>query len=227
MRQEAIVVRLNTQAKQYGITSNPFFEYRPSSKQDIYIAFSSNMFDYETENFDYEGSQILRQKNLKEVFGNYSCLLYTSKEEKYTVSKLNRIQNEIKQLEGGRFQNLCDVYLYRKRNWENIVSLGSMDGTDKTTKGIPDTYYFDSHSNRYTLVMYGTRKDATAKLETDIREAIEKSKVSEKDVEEIICCHTSSNITVEKDKELRSLADSIKLTLIGIDTLSNLSLIHI
>ncbi|WP_176374146.1 hypothetical protein, partial [Enterococcus sp. 12F9_DIV0723] len=72
MRQEAIVVRLNTQAKQYGITSNPFFEYRPSSKQDIYIAFSSNMFDYETENFDYEGSQILRQKNLKEVFGNYS-----------------------------------------------------------------------------------------------------------------------------------------------------------
>lgn len=137
------------------------------------------------------------------------------------MSKLNRIQNEIKQLEGGRFQNLCDVYLYRKRNWENIVSLGSMDGTDKTTKGIPDTYYFDSHSNRYTLVMYGTRKDATAKLETDIREAIEKSKVNEKAIEEIICCHTSSNITVEKDRELRSLADSIKLTLIGIDTLSN------
>lgn len=144
-----------------------------------------------------------------------------AKEEKYTVSKLNRIQNEIKQLEGGRFQNLCDVYLYRKRNWENIVSLGSMDGTDKTTKGIPDTYYFDDVSKTYILVMYGTRKDATAKLETDVREAIEKSKVDEKDIGEIICCHTSSNLTVEKDKELRSLAGSIKLTLIGIDTLSN------
>ncbi|WP_430600612.1 hypothetical protein IGI84_000235 [Enterococcus sp. DIV0008] len=137
------------------------------------------------------------------------------------MSKLNSIQNEIKQLEGGRFQNLCDVYLYRKRNWENIVSLGSMDGTDKTTKGIPDTYYFDNHSNTYILVMYGTRKDATAKLETDVREAIEKSKVDKKDIEEIICCHTSSNLTVEKDKELRSLSGSIKLTLIGIDTLSN------
>lgn len=144
-----------------------------------------------------------------------------AKEEKYTVSKLNRIQNEIKQLEGGRFQNFCDVYLYRKRNWENIVSLGSMDGTDKTTKGIPDTYYFDDVSKTYILVMYGTRKDATAKLETDVREAIEKSKVNEKDIGEIICCHTSSNLTVEKDKELRSLAGSIKLTLIGIDTLSN------
>lgn len=137
------------------------------------------------------------------------------------MSKLNRIQNEIKQLEGGRFQNLCDVYLYRKRSWENIVSLGSMDGTDKTTRGIPDTYYFDNQSNGYILVMYGTRKDATNKLETDIREAIEKSKVNEKDIKEIICCHTSSNITVEKDKELRSLAASIKLSLIGIDTLSN------
>lgn len=137
------------------------------------------------------------------------------------MSKLNRIQNEIKQLEGGRFQNLCDVYLYRKRSWENIVSLGSMDGTDKTTKGIPDTYYFDNHSNTYILVMYGTRKDATTKLETDVREAIEKSKIDEKDIEEIICCHTSSNLTVEKDKELRSLSGSIKLTLIGIDTLSN------
>ncbi|MFD2386234.1 glutamate dehydrogenase [Enterococcus rivorum] len=65
------------------------------------------------------------------------------------MSRLNRIQNEIKQLEGGRFQKLCDTYLYRKRNWENIVSLGSMEGTDKTTKGIPDTYFFDSKSNSY------------------------------------------------------------------------------
>lgn len=137
------------------------------------------------------------------------------------MSKLNRIQNEIKQLEGGRFQNLCDMYLYRKKNWENIVALGSMDGTDKTTRGIPDTYYFDSESKRYILVMYGTRKDATAKLETDIREAIEKTKVDEKDIKEIICCHTSSNLTVEKDKELRSLASSMELTLIGIDTLSH------
>ena len=100
------------------------------------------------------------------------------------MSKLNRIQAEIKQIEGGKFQKLCDIYLYRKLNWENIVSLGSMDGTDKTTKGIPDTYFFDSLSNRYILVMYGTRKDATAKLEMDIKEAIEKTKIDERDIQE-------------------------------------------
>lgn len=137
------------------------------------------------------------------------------------MSRLNRIQNEIKQLEGGRFQKLCDIYLYRKRNWENIVSLGSMEGTDKTTKGIPDTYFFNNQSNRYILVMYGTRADSTAKLEVDIKEAIEKTKIDKKDIQEIICCHTSSNLTVAKDKELRELAGSIELTLIGIDTLSH------
>lgn len=136
------------------------------------------------------------------------------------MSRLNRIQNEIKQLEGGRFQKLCDMYIYRKRNWENIVSLGSMDGTDKTTRGIPDTYYFDEKANKYILVMYGTRKDAAAKLEIDIKEAIEKTKIDVKEIKEIICCHTSSNISVKKHNELRSLAGQIELTIIGIDTLS-------
>ncbi len=137
------------------------------------------------------------------------------------MSKLNRIQTEIKQLEGGRFQKLCDIYLYRKREWKNIVSLGSMEGTDKTTKGIPDTYFFDNQSNKYILVMYGTRADALTKLEVDIKEAIEKTKIEDKDIQEIMCCHTSSNISIARDKELRELAGSIDLTLIGIDTLSH------
>ncbi len=141
------------------------------------------------------------------------------------MSRLNRIQIEIKQLEGGKFQKLCDSYLYRKRKWRNIVSLGSKEGTDKTTKGIPDTYFFDNQSNKYILVMYGTRTDALAKLEVDIKEAIEKTKIEEKDIQEIICCHTSSNISVAKDKELRELAGPIDLTLIGIDTLSH-DLLH-
>lgn len=136
------------------------------------------------------------------------------------MSRLNRIQTEIKQLEGGRFQNLCDMYLYRKKNWSNIVSLGSQEGTDKPTKGTPDSYYLDKESNKYILVMYGTRVDALAKLEVDIIEAMEKTKIEDKDIQEIICCHTSSNISVAKDKELRKLVGEIDLTLIGIDTLS-------
>lgn len=137
------------------------------------------------------------------------------------MSRINRIQNEIKQLEGGRFQNLCDAYLYKKKSFENIVSHGSMEGTDKTTIGIPDTYFFDQRTKKYILVMYGTRKDTASKLESDIKEAIEKTKISKKEIQEIICCHTSSNISIKKDKELRKLSNPIKLTLIGIDTLSH------
>lgn len=59
------------------------------------------------------------------------------------MSRLNRIQSEIKQHEGGKFQKLCDSYLYIKRNWDNIRPFGSMLGADKTIIGIPDTYHFN------------------------------------------------------------------------------------
>lgn len=136
------------------------------------------------------------------------------------MSRLNRIQNEIKQLEGGKFQNLCDEYLYRKMNWDNIVSLGSMAGTDKTTIGTPDTYTFSDWVERYTFVMSGTRKDSTAKLESDIKDAIAKTLIDEKNIQEIICCHTSSNLTVNKAEKLKELAKPAKLSLIGIDTIA-------
>lgn len=137
------------------------------------------------------------------------------------MSRLNELQAKIKMLEGGRFQKLCDRYLYRKYRLENIVSLGSMDGTDKTTKGTPDAYFFNENIKKYTLVMHGTSGDSTRKLKTDIKDAISKSKLSKKEIDEIICCHTSSNITVEDDRSLRNLASPIKLNLIGIDTLAH------
>ncbi|MTV97441.1 glutamate dehydrogenase, partial [Streptococcus pneumoniae] len=52
------------------------------------------------------------------------------------MSLRNKIEQHIKELEGGKFQKLGDAYLSRKYNF-NIVSLGSQEGTDKTTKGIP------------------------------------------------------------------------------------------
>ena len=56
------------------------------------------------------------------------------------MSKINQIENAILGLEGGRYQKLMDSYLFRCFGYTNIVSYGSQDGTDKTTKGIPDTY---------------------------------------------------------------------------------------
>ena len=71
-RQEAIIFELDSKAKKLKLTSQPFFEYEPSSRQKIYNIFSSNMLDYKVEEFDYEKTQKLRIKNLNEVFNEYS-----------------------------------------------------------------------------------------------------------------------------------------------------------
>ncbi len=56
------------------------------------------------------------------------------------MSKINTIQQKIMELSGGEFQKLCDRYLYKKYKFSNICPLGSEDGTNKPTIGIPDSY---------------------------------------------------------------------------------------
>ena len=56
------------------------------------------------------------------------------------MSNINLIQSEIEQLEGGAFQSLFDEYLYKKYKFKNIQTLGVQTGTNKPTKGIPDSY---------------------------------------------------------------------------------------
>ena len=57
------------------------------------------------------------------------------------MSKLTDIKRKIDELDGGAFQNLCDEYLCCK-GYGNGYSLGMYTGTDKTSKGNPDTYFF-------------------------------------------------------------------------------------
>lgn len=73
-----------------------------------------------------------------------------------TMSKLIDIKNRIDQMDGGAFQNLCDAYLSYK-GYKNIYSLGMLTGTDKTTKGNPDTYFLTAE-NKYVLCdVYNTK----------------------------------------------------------------------
>ena len=116
------------------------------------------------------------------------------------VSLRNKIEQHIKELEGGKFQKLGDAYLSRKYDF-NIVSLGSQEGTDKTTKGTPDSYA--DEDGKYFYIMYGTHKSVISKLEGDIQSVKEKileENIAEDKVGRLICCHTSSNITI-KQKE--------------------------
>ena len=137
------------------------------------------------------------------------------------MSLINKIEQGIKELEGGRFQKLGDAYLRRKYNFK-IVSLGSQEGTDKTTKGIPDSYA--EEKGKYVYIMYGTHKSIISKLKEDIHSVKKKildENISEDKVARLICCHTSSNITIKQKEDLEKIAEPYRLELIGINEIAD------
>ena len=71
------------------------------------------------------------------------------------LSNINYIQSAIMQLEGGAFQKLFDQYLYKKYKFTNIQTLGVQAGTNKPTKGIPDSYVM-TDDGKYILINYGS-----------------------------------------------------------------------
>ena len=138
------------------------------------------------------------------------------------MSKINTIQQKIKELSGGEFQKLCDRYLYKKYKFSNICSLGSEDGTNKPTKGIPDSYVKTS-DDKYILIMYGSVKsNSYSKLEQDIKSTLNSNKLNlEKNkIEKIICIYSSTNITPEQQESLKSITEEIALEIIDLGTMS-------
>lgn len=127
-------------------------------------------------------------------------------------------------LEGGGFQDLCDTFLCAE-GYEDIFSLGMKAGTLKTTIGNPDTY-FRTKSGKYIFVAYTTEQtNIYKKIEEDIKKCLdqEKTGVNVKDIEKIICCHTSSTLKAGDDQKLRNLCNSygIELELYGIDRIAD------
>ena len=59
------------------------------------------------------------------------------------MAYISEIEAAIKAIiDVGTFQNLCNEILDREINCTR-TSLGSQEGTNKTTFGTPDTYFFD------------------------------------------------------------------------------------
>ena len=77
------------------------------------------------------------------------------------MSKINEIEKAIVNLEGGRYQKLMDQYLFKRYGFTNIQCLDSQEGTDKTTKGVPDSYVL-TPDGKYILIMYGTHSGKTS-----------------------------------------------------------------
>lgn len=139
------------------------------------------------------------------------------------MNNVNLIQNAIMQLEGGAFQKLFDAYLYKKYKFNNIQTLGVQTGTDKTTKGTPDSYVL-TDDDKYILINYGTVSSQSAKkIRADILACFDKSKLSlPKDkIKKIICGFCSTNIHIEQFDSIKETIDGVEIELIGIGTLSH------
>ncbi len=139
------------------------------------------------------------------------------------MATITSIKQRISQLDAGSFQILCDAYLSRE-GYHNIVALGTMAGSQKTTKGTPDTYFCENNG-KYVLVEYTTKQTG---LDIKIREDLDKcfdesnTGLSTEDIIEIIYCFASSNLNPGTDKSLKQfcLDKGVQLTLISIDQLS-------
>lgn len=139
------------------------------------------------------------------------------------MSKINQIQNRIRELEGGAFQKLADAYLYKK-GYERINPTGSVIGADKVRKGTPDTL-IALPNGKFAFAEYTTQKnDVYEKLKSDLRKCFDEAKtgVPVRNIEEVVLCHTSTLSAIEEN----TLAEEcqkrgVNLNIFGIGPLSS------
>ena len=79
------------------------------------------------------------------------------------MSLINTIENKIKELSGGEFQKLGDAFLAKKFPDYQLNAFGSQEGTNKPTKGKPDTYLV-LPNGKQIFVMYGTHLKEEKKI---------------------------------------------------------------
>lgn len=139
------------------------------------------------------------------------------------MSRFVEIQSKVLSLGPGEYQRLCSAYSKKKYKLDNMHDIGSKEGTNKTTIGIPDSYSIDENQ-KYTLFMFGTVKKASVeKLKKDIKDACNSRKtgITQEQIKEVVCFHTNTNIKPGDYNTLINLIPNIKITLIDIDTLAH------
>ena len=134
--------------------------------------------------------------------------------------KKNEIEQAVLRLGPGAYQNLMEAYLMKKYKYKNIMPLGTHTGTDKTTPGTPDSFV-RLENGRFILINYGTvGQNSFRKIRADILSCLDedKTRIPVESVDQIICCHTSTNLNPRQVQELMSLFGNIEL--IGISMLA-------
>lgn len=127
------------------------------------------------------------------------------------MSRLQTIENRLKEINGTVFQELCDSYLIiRDHNYLAISRTGSQTGKQKTTKGTPDTF-FQLPNGNFLYSEITTDTSTKNKLANDIKACFDpdKTKIPIDKIQEIIICF-NWNIGQEKITELNELAQTFK-----------------
>ena len=136
--------------------------------------------------------------------------------------KINTVENALLEMNGGEFHNLMDEYVRKKFNCRNLQSLGVQLGTNKSTKGTPDSYS-KNEDGKYTLFMYSTVNTSSfEKLKDDIESCfnIDKVGLKKENIKKIFCVYSSTNLGIKKKEELENLKPGVSIELIGPDTIS-------
>lgn len=125
-----------------------------------------------------------------------------------TMSRINDIESRLKQLEGGKFQNLCNELLYALE-YGKITNSGGEIATDKTIKGTPDAYILQSNGKLIFIEYTVQQKRVFEKFEDDINKCLDesKTKVSLDNIEKIIIMYNSI-LSVDKLKSLEKMCTS-------------------
>lgn len=140
------------------------------------------------------------------------------------MANITDIKRRIQELAPAQFQEFCDTFL-SKKGYGRVHGYGMKAGTGNTTPGNPDTY-FRKENGKYVFVAYTIQQsNIYSKLREDIDKCLDtiKTGLDIAEIEEIICCHTSSNLSAGDDKKLHDLCESkgILLTIYGIDEIAN------
>lgn len=132
------------------------------------------------------------------------------------MTKINQIEQAIIALSPGAFQKLMDEYLIKKYHFENYTPYGSHTGTDKTTQGTPDSYV-NCANGKKILIQHGSVGKAFSKVKDDLLDCLnpEKTGIPVEEIEQIICCHTSTNFSPGQTAELESLFANIIIIGLG------------
>jgi hypothetical protein len=127
------------------------------------------------------------------------------------MSRINTIEEKLRQLEQGKFQKLVEAYLHLKGH--NVVPKGSVIGEDKTRIGNPDLFAIEDN-NKYTFGECTVTKNTTKKKDNlknkllsdanDILAEIQNNKLKKSQISKIIFSFNSkiniSDIEAVKQK---------------------------